>query len=104
MKICRPDSAEIVGHLPMKISRITKFIIDRGAKCTLNIPGMCNTLLVPPEKLVPPCGFGRYPLNQYFRHTEAQPKRFGSFVNQGIRLVDVIIKIQKEIQTLRKSK
>ena len=38
----------------------------------------CNTLLVPPEKLVPPCGFGRYLLNQYFRHTEARPKRFGS--------------------------
>ena len=33
----------------------------------------CNTLLVTPEKLVPPCGFGRYPSNQYFRHTEAQP-------------------------------
>ena len=29
-------------------------------------------------KLVPPCSFGRYPLNQYFRHTEARPKRFGS--------------------------
>ena len=36
----KPDSDEIVGHLPMEISRITKFIVDRGAKCTLKICGM----------------------------------------------------------------
>ena len=40
MKVCKPDSDEIVGHLPMEISRITKFIVDRGAKCTLKICGM----------------------------------------------------------------
>ena len=40
MKVCKPDSDEIVGHLPMEISRITKFIVDRGGKCTLKIRGM----------------------------------------------------------------
>lgn len=30
------------------------------------------TLLVPLEKLVPSCGFGRYLSNQYFRRTEIQ--------------------------------
>ena len=40
MKVCKPDSDEIVGDLPMGISRITKFIVDRGAKCTLKIRGM----------------------------------------------------------------
>ena len=39
MKICKPDSNEIVGHLPMKISRITKSILDRGAVCTKKIRG-----------------------------------------------------------------
>ena len=37
MKVCKPDSDEIVGHLPMEISRITKFIADRVVKCTLKI-------------------------------------------------------------------
>ena len=33
IKVFKPDSpAEIVGHLPMEISQITKFIIDRGAQ------------------------------------------------------------------------
>ena len=32
----------------------------------------CSTLLVLLEKFVPPCGFGRYPSNQYFQHTEIQ--------------------------------
>ena len=39
MKICKPDSNEIVGHLPLEISRITKFIFDRGAVCTIKIRG-----------------------------------------------------------------
>ena len=39
MKICKPDSNEIVGHLPMKRSRITKFILDRGAVYTIKIRG-----------------------------------------------------------------
>ena len=40
MKLCKPDSDEIVGHLPMETSRITKFIVDRGAKRILKIHGM----------------------------------------------------------------
>ena len=40
MKVCKPDSDEIVGHLPMEIGRITKFIADSGAKCILKIHGM----------------------------------------------------------------
>ena len=39
MKVCKSNSGEIVGHLPMEISRITKFIMDRGANCTLKIRG-----------------------------------------------------------------
>lgn len=39
MKICKPDTNEIVGHLPMEISRITKFVLDRGAVCTIKIRG-----------------------------------------------------------------
>ena len=37
MKVCKSDSDEIVWHLPMEISRITNFIVNRGAKCTLKI-------------------------------------------------------------------
>ena len=40
MKVWKPDSDEIAGQLPMEISRITKFIANRGAKCTLKIRGM----------------------------------------------------------------
>ena len=40
MKVCKLDSDEIVGHLLMGMNRITKFIVDRGAKCTLKIRGM----------------------------------------------------------------
>ena len=39
MKICKPDSNEIVGHLPMEISWITKFIFNRGPVCTIKIRG-----------------------------------------------------------------
>ena len=39
MKVFKPNSGEIVGHLPMEISRITKFIEDRGAKVSLKIRG-----------------------------------------------------------------
>ena len=48
MKACKSDSDKILGHLPMKLSRITKFIVDRGAKCTLKIHGTNyrRTLLV----------------------------------------------------------
>ena len=40
MKVCKSDSDKIVGHLPMETSRITKFIVDIVAKCTLKIRGM----------------------------------------------------------------
>ena len=40
MKVYKPDCDEIVGHLPMEISRITKFIVDRISKCTLKIRGL----------------------------------------------------------------
>ena len=39
MKVCILSSDEIVGHMPMEISRITKFIEDRGAKISLKIRG-----------------------------------------------------------------
>ena len=40
IKVFKPDSpAEIVGHLPMEISRITKFIINRGAQVAVKICG-----------------------------------------------------------------
>ena len=40
IKVLKLDSpAEIVGHLPMEISRITKFIIDRGAQVAVKICG-----------------------------------------------------------------
>ena len=40
IKVFKPDSpAEIVGHLPVEISRITKFIIDRGAQVAVKIRG-----------------------------------------------------------------
>ena len=40
IKVFKPDSpAEIIGHLPMETSRITKFIIDRGAQVAVKIRG-----------------------------------------------------------------
>ena len=40
IKVFKPDSpAEIVGHLPVEISQITKFIIDRGAQVAVKIRG-----------------------------------------------------------------
>ena len=40
IKVCKPDSDKIVGHL---LTGITSFIVDRGAKRTLTMRGM-NTL------------------------------------------------------------
>ena len=31
INVCEKDKNKIVGHLPMEISRITKFLLDRGA-------------------------------------------------------------------------
>ena len=32
IKTCQLDSGKIVGHLTMELSRISKFILERGAK------------------------------------------------------------------------
>jgi len=37
IKTCRFNSDRIVGHLPIEISRITKFILDRGAKVEVKL-------------------------------------------------------------------
>lgn len=34
IKTCRMTNGKIVGHLPMGISRPTKFLLDRGARIT----------------------------------------------------------------------
>ena len=31
IKVCEKDKNEILGHLPMEIPRVTKFLLDRGA-------------------------------------------------------------------------
>ena len=31
IKVCKKDKNEIVGHLPMEISRVTKFLLETGA-------------------------------------------------------------------------
>ena len=40
IKPCKLDSGKIVGHLPMELSRISKFILDRGAKIDVKL---CET-------------------------------------------------------------
>ena len=37
IKVCEKDKNEIVGHLPMKISRVTKFLLDRGANVSTKL-------------------------------------------------------------------
>ena len=37
IKTCQLDSGKIVGHLPMELSRISKFILDRGAKTEVKL-------------------------------------------------------------------
>ena len=55
-KECKPYFDEVVGHLPMEINRITKFIVDRGAKCTLKIRGMYYRInLLVQGRLEVPC-------------------------------------------------
>ena len=36
IKVCEKDKNEIVGHL-MEISRVTKFLLDRGAKVSTKL-------------------------------------------------------------------
>ena len=31
IKVCKKDKNEIMDYLPMEISRVTKFLLDRGA-------------------------------------------------------------------------
>ena len=40
IKTCQLDSGKIVGHLPMELSRISKFILARGAKIEVKL---CET-------------------------------------------------------------
>ena len=37
IKVCKKDKNEIVGHLPMEISRVTKFLLDRGANVSAKL-------------------------------------------------------------------
>ena len=37
IKICEKDKNEIVGQLPMEISRVTKFLLDRGANVSAKL-------------------------------------------------------------------
>ena len=37
IKVCEKDKNEIVGDLPMEISRITKFLLDRGANVSAKL-------------------------------------------------------------------
>ena len=37
IKVCEKDKNEIVGHLPMEISRVTKFLLDRGANVSAKL-------------------------------------------------------------------
>ena len=37
MKVCEKDINEIVRHLPMEISRVTKFLLDRGANVSAKL-------------------------------------------------------------------
>ena len=71
----------------------------------------CGRLLVPSEKLVPLCGFGRYPSNQQFWRTEIQPHSDSArnltkaswvitFKSDGL----LIFGTQEEINGFRKSK
>ena len=38
IKTCQFNSGKIDGHLPMELSRISKFILDRGAKIDVKLP------------------------------------------------------------------
>ena len=37
IKTCQLDSGKIVSHLPMELSRISKFMLDRGAKIEVKL-------------------------------------------------------------------
>ena len=37
IKVCEKHKNKIVGHLPMEISRVTKFLLDRGANVSAKL-------------------------------------------------------------------
>ena len=37
IKVCEKDKNELVGHPPMEISRVTKFLLDRGANVSAKL-------------------------------------------------------------------
>ena len=37
IKVCEKDKNEIVGHLPMEISRVTKLLLDKGANVSAKL-------------------------------------------------------------------
>ena len=37
IKVCKKHKNEIVGHLAMEISRVTKFLLDRGANVSAKL-------------------------------------------------------------------
>ena len=37
IKVCKKDKNEIVGHLPMEISWVTKFLLDRGTNVSAKL-------------------------------------------------------------------
>ena len=40
IKVCKSNNAQsVVGHLPMEISRITKFMLQRGARVQAMVTG-----------------------------------------------------------------
>ena len=40
MKVCEKDKNEIAGHVPMEISRVTKFLLDSGANVSAKLMSM----------------------------------------------------------------
>ena len=37
IKVCEKDKNETVGHLPMEIPQVTKFLLDRGANVSVKL-------------------------------------------------------------------
>ena len=55
IKTCHLDSGKIIRHLPMELSRISKFILDRGAKIEVKLreTHYCRSPLVQGDLAVP---------------------------------------------------
>ena len=39
IKFCKAGKEETIGHIPMEISRVTKYFMDRGATVTAQLTG-----------------------------------------------------------------